>query len=230
METNEERELSLTLRQERERYEERAKWRILDYLDLGSDVRTSVCAHPGKEPLKPNFSVSVYSKTFPSGLEPRRGLRILDHIDARMTIPSVGRWKEGQHVSDVWMPMECNFSRIKPGADEVGSAQVELTENGNSKFRVRKVSFWIQMPDGRKEFVELTLQLSTLPTSWTVNPLYTACDPHSGDCAVRGTLEKPSGLPTAYVRVGMGAADSWRVKTYWNTVDEFRKELLGAGI
>jgi hypothetical protein len=229
--TQEEREAALAAEQEKERQEARVKWRVLDFLDLGDSLWTSVCWHNRKEgsELKPFASVSVSLANSighcAGALGTRAALSILRRFQARGDIQTVPMWQE-PGFSAVWWPDECNCSRLKKGAEKVGEAQIELTATGNSQYHARSLAFWVRLPDGDREFVELHLNLDRLPKPWEHHPKFTGFSRHDGSVTSL-ELAPPPGLGGgACIRKGLGSPGSWRSETYWTTSEDFISQLL----
>lgn len=231
MKNQQEREAELVKAQEKLKQEAIAKWRVEDQLNLPEEFGTSVCFHhrdPGE--CKPYVSVAVLTATHGGGIPVRQALELIQRFHDEGTILMVPRWRT-PGFSPVWMPDDCNHSRLNPGAEQVGEAQVELTSLGSARFRCRELAFWIRLCDVDEEAAEINLNLSHLPSSWECRPNFKGFSTIDGACT-SVTLGAPEGLPGAYVRVGnvLGSRDSWRAETYWGTTEEFISQLLEAGI
>ncbi len=209
--------------------ERRREWRVIDFLGLPPEFQVIVTYH---EPVSaadyaPHFGAGIQSAGIPSALTLAAAIPVLRKFHAAGEILSVPRWKCPTYTP-VWRPAECNYSRLRPGAEHVEDAEVELQANGTLDFRVRELSFWLRLPDGEREFVDVRLILSCLPQSWEHTPCYSGFSTSTGECT-GVTLAVPPGLDSAYIMTSLGSRGSWRAETYWETVDQFLVDLRKAG-
>ena len=231
MNRNESREAELDRHQAAEREKKRQEWRVQDFVNAGDDVCNVICQHtPNTRELglghKVHFSSMISNKTTGGGLEFRKGIEVFDRLVEAHEVLKVPQWKDDIH-SPTWAPDDCNHSRIGNKAEVVGKAMVELEADGNAQYKAYKVSFWIRLPDGDQEAVEVQIALESLPIGWMSHPKFKGFSSIDGSCTGI-ELDAPRDLPHARVRCNMGSSGSYRSEAYFESTAAFKKSYWEA--
>lgn len=204
------------------------QWAAEDFLGAGPEMEFDllVCEHEACS-SKPAAHISAMLRVHTAfyDMRPADAVRLIRGYLERGIILTAPRWKEASFLP-CWAPEDCNYSINKPGAEKVDDKQVKLEVSGGVGYLTNYLSFWTRLPNQEAIPAAVSMRVTHLPVQWTPVPSY-----RWSECAGEQVvvLRRPDNF-AAHYQVGAGSRSSWRMTKFWDTADDFLRDILRAGL